>query len=68
MDFVKLEQRLERLFTGRTVQVGAGSIVWRRKPVLLWQLVANSLDEEEREEETDLQAWPGSVAERFGRA
>ena len=48
------------------MQVGAGSIVWRRKPVLLWQLVAESLDEEEREEETDLQAWPGSVAELLG--
>ena len=66
MDFVRLERRLERAFTGRPVQVGAGSIVWRRKPVALWQLVAASLDKEERAEETDLQAWPGSVAELLG--
>ena len=66
MDFVKLERRLERLFTGKPVQVGAGSIVWRRKPVLLWQLVADVLDEEERDEEPDLQAWPGNVADLLG--
>ena len=66
MDFVKLERRLERAFTGKPVQVGAGSIVLRRKPVVLWQLVADSLDEEEREEEPDLQAWPGNVSDLLG--
>ena len=66
MDFVKLERRLERAFTGKPVQVGAGSIVWRRRPVLLWQLVADSLDEEERQEAPDLQAWPGNVSDLLG--
>jgi hypothetical protein len=66
MDFERLERRLERAFTARPVRVGDGSIVWRRKPAPLWRFVDESSDAEEREDYSDLEAWPGNVAELLG--
>jgi hypothetical protein len=65
MDLERLEARLARAFRARPQVLGEARIIWRRKPVLLWQYLEDVLDgEEELERYADtLESWPAHVME-----
>src|SRR5262249_26426742 len=62
MDLVRLEARLARAFRARPQLLGEARIVWRRRPILLWQWVEVLTDEADWTEfgKGCLQDWPGN--------
>jgi hypothetical protein len=65
MDLKRLEARLARAFRAKPQILGEARIIWRRKPVLLWQHLEDVLGgEKELEQYADtLENWPANVME-----
>ena len=63
MDLDRLEARLARAFRARPQVLGEAQIVWRRRPIPLWQWVEELMEEPDWDEvgEGCLQDWPGSI-------
>jgi hypothetical protein len=67
MNLKRLEARLTRAFTAKPQRIGEARIVWRCKPLPLWQHLDDVLEDEEVDEYSEtLAAWPGSVREVIG--
>jgi hypothetical protein len=61
MDLDRLEARLARAFRGRPQVLGEARIVWRRRPIPLWEWVEELMGEGELEELGRLECCPGNV-------
>ncbi len=63
MDLERLEARLARAFRARPQVLGEAQIVWRRRPIPLWQWVEELMEEADWDEvgEGCLEDWPGSI-------
>jgi hypothetical protein len=61
MDLDRLEARQARAFRARPQLLGEARIIWRRRPIPLWDWIEQVLDEEEWDELGELEYWPGNV-------
>ena len=62
MDLEGVEARLRRAFRAKPQVLGEARIIWRRKPVLLWEYLEDALEGEELEQYADtLESWPAHV-------
>ena len=66
MDEATIERDLREAFNAVPVRLGDASIVWRDQPALLWEVVENALDEDEREAFSGLENLPGTVGVLLG--
>src|SRR4051812_6567397 len=63
MDWELVERKLERGFTASPRQYGSSRVIERRRPFPLAQVMNAALSEEEHEEWSDFEAWPGNLSE-----